>query len=201
MSKDIKPDLVTCNGVPLTPSQIMMIEDGLPLALLRALNPDVNQPKEPDMAKPGPKELQIAALPHLYSTTKKTKPVPDTGTPPQEAAETVWSLPPLPKEKTAMKTGTGKQKTKKGGPKKASKKVPPKAKAPRPAAQSKEGGVRPGSKLEAIGALLMSDKGATASEICAIAGWERVSVPPIIARLGKTMKKSSEDGSTRYFAV
>lgn len=105
-----------------------------------------------------------------------------------------------PKE-TKMKTSTAK-KTAARKPAKTAKKTARRApgKAAR-APAAREGGIRPGSKLEAVVSLLRRPEGCTGAEALAATGWPAISMPAQAKAAGLTLRKEKVKGEpTRYYA-
>lgn len=63
------------------------------------------------------------------------------------------------------------------------------------------GGVRPGSKLEAIVGLLTRPEGCTTKDVLAATGWPSVSMPQQAKAAGLTLRKEKVGGVTRYSAA
>lgn len=70
-----------------------------------------------------------------------------------------------------------------------------------PARAAKEGGIRPGSKLDLVADLLKRKEGCTAAEALAITGWPALSFNQIAKSARLRLRKEKQGKITRYWAV
>lgn len=109
------------------------------------------------------------------------------------------AVPAETKESVVSATSKTKTKARSAVKGKTSAKAPAKTTARAPAATS--GGVRPGSKLEAIAKLLGRKEGCTTADVLKATGWPSVSMPQQAKAAGLVLRKEKVDGITHYFAT
>lgn len=153
--------------------------------------------------KPGDIEKLVANA-SARKTSTTTAPAPAAPTKPEPNKETIMAKKTNAKIKKAGKKAPAKKAApaasaapgKAGGKTRASKPAPKEA-APAGAAKA----VRPGSKLEAVVALLKRSEGCTVAEVLKATGWPSVSMPQQARAAGLTLRKEKQDGATRYWAA
>lgn len=106
---------------------------------------------------------------------------------------------PEKEQDMATKTSKKKAKTSKAKTKVAKKPAAKRAAKAASGSETKERGIRPGSKLEIVVGLLKRPQGCTSAEILAACQWPAVSVPQMARSAGLTLRKSKDDKVTRYW--
>lgn len=173
-----------------TPSQQLMIADGLPAAAI--IPPEERRQSwasRPSAAQPA-KEFAM--------TTETTKP---------SKADQVASLRVARATRKGSKTEAKERVSAALGrpltPAKAKKAAKAPAKPQKPAASkpAKSTGVRPGSKLETIVGLLRRKEGCTTADVLKVTDWPAVSMPQQAKAAGLTLRKEKDGKTTRYWAA
>jgi len=154
----------------------------------------------------GPKEQALRAqrtvppsVMNGAAVASEAKPAAETKKP--EATE----APVQPVKESTMSSATAKKETvakatpKKTAPATSSKKAS-QAKARTPVKSDAKTGVRPGSKLAIIVALLGRKEGCTTAEVLKATGWPAVSMPQQARAAGLKLRKKKDGKVTRYWA-
>lgn len=192
---------------PLTPSQQMLVDDGLPAAFLR--DPDAPRvatgfppltfmpTTTPEMTMTKGAVDQIAALrikrAEEAEAANKQAAKADTKVAASRKKLAAADAPKVKARKVApAKLSKSEKSVALKGPTEAAGKVSAKAAPEQPA--------KPGSKLEAIAGLLTRPGGCTVKDVLAATGWPSVSMPAQAKAAGLTLKKEKRDGVWFYTA-
>lgn len=181
----------------MTPAQQLMVDDGLPVALILSTVERLEAWKGVEMPTAGPKEQQRAQL--RIERAQKAE-----SSAKQQEQETTMTTKKTPKKKIAKIAK--KAAAKKAGPaaRKPATSVQRANRAGKAASQSNartpSAGVRAGSKLEIIVALLTRPGGCTAKECMEACNWPAISMPQQAKAAGLTLKKEKRDGVNYYSA-
>ena len=175
----------------MTPEQLRQNEETLE-RYRKALHRGPTVRWKEDPMKTGPKEQATRALREADSHQPAASAPDNPAT--AEAAQTTES---------AMSTSATKTKAKgKPAKKTSARRIAPKKGAARSAARTPaDGGIRPGSKLEAIVGLLKRKEGCTAADVLQVTGWPSVSMPQQAAAAGIKLRTEKEGRVTRYWAA